>query len=111
MFENDHNDVKYNHNLLKNIKTGYILFNKLIKFINRGIKYGREVFKEHPIIFNDEIIDDIKKMYNKYVNENICLFFNEFTLKYCDLMSIIYLQLFKYLNLKYIHGENMILTL
>jgi len=50
-------------------------------------------------------------MYNKYVNENICLFFNEFTLKYCDLMSIIYLQLFKYLNLKYIHGENMILTL
>jgi len=40
MFENDHNDVKYNYNILKNIKTGYILFNKLIKFINKGIKYG-----------------------------------------------------------------------
>ena len=44
MFENDHIDVKYNYNKLKNINTGYILFDKLIHIIKKAIKKMVEKF-------------------------------------------------------------------
>ena len=62
-------------------------------------------------LFNEKIILDIKKIYDKYKNENIRFFFNEFTYKYCSLMSILHENLFKYFNLTYIIAEDMILKL
>ncbi len=111
MFNNEHIDVKNNYKKIKNIKTSYISFRKLIKMIKTNINNGEEVFRDNPIDFSQEIINDIKSIYDQLKDSNICEFFNRITLKYCELMSIIYLNLFEYLNLKYIHGEKMILNL
>ena len=109
--KDDHRYVKINYNTIRKLKTRYIIFNQFIKLIKKRIVNSKEIYINDPIIFNDIIINDILEIYKRYQNNNICLFFNEFTHKYCDLMSLIYEKLFDHLKLKFIIGENMILNL
>ena len=74
------------------MKTKEISINDFISLINKRIKSTIEIFTNEQINFNQEIIDNIKKIYDKYRDENICLFFDEFTLMFCDLISIIYIR-------------------
>jgi hypothetical protein len=111
MDKDTHNDVIDNNTKIMNMKTSDIIFDKFIKFIKKSIDSSIEIYKDTPINFNQYVIDDIKQIYENNQNNNISMFFNEFTLKHCDLMSLIYIRLFDHLKLKYINGELMMLKL
>ena len=106
-----HNYVKKNNKIIKQTNTKDISFKNFIKLINDEIISRINIDIKDIPMFNEKIMLDIKKIYDKYKNKNICLFFNEFTYKYCGLMSVIHYDLFKYLNLIYINSDNMILKL
>ena len=110
-YKNDRDDCDNNYTKLMKLKTHNMKFNNFIELINKQIENYFELDKINSIKIDDKIISDIKKIYDKYNNENVCLFFKECTLNYCDIMCLIYLKLFKYLKLDYINAERMILTL
>ena len=104
-------DCDNNYKRLMKLKTHNMQFKNFINLINKQISNYSELDNINKIKFDEKIISNIKKIYDKYENDNICLFFKEFTLNYCNIMCLIYEKLFKYLKLDYIDAERMFLTL
>jgi len=100
-----------NYEKIKNILTNKLSIDQLIIYIDNKVKESNKFYELDPIIFNSNIIESMKNIYDKYINTNICEFFKELTYKHCELMSLIYEKLFKSLDLELIFGEIMILKL
>lgn len=62
-----HNYVKKNNKIIKQINTKDISFKKFIKLIKKKIKNIINMNDNDKPIFNEKIILDIKKIYDKYV--------------------------------------------
>lgn len=98
--ERNDNHVKYNKNKLDIMKTNDLDYNILINII-------KDEYKE----LNKELENKIKKLYEKYKDQQIYIFFYKLTRKFCFIMSLIYYELFKILDLKFYDNNIMILNL
>ena len=95
--------VRENKKILDVLKTKDLLLNKFMEIILNKIISG----KYYDILGDDNkmtIKNQLKiiNLYNEYYEQSIYLFFDKFTKQYCNIMSKIYIDLFRLLNLKYI---------
>jgi hypothetical protein len=95
-----HDRVKYNYNILKNIKTKDININDINDIILSEI--------EDLNYDNNKIIKKIEQIYNKYYEKNIKLFMRSMKYKLCEIFSLTYENLFRYLGLKN-YGNNKVM--
>ena len=88
--KDDDNIVNNNKIIILSKKTSDLSFDRLILFI---------LNKDNNILTNEKLLD-IVKLYRKYKNESLCDFLAQFTRSYCDIMSLIYPDIYIYFKLK-----------
>lgn len=87
-----HNRVKHNYFILKNIQTKNYKLDNIISII---------LFEIEDLNYdNNKIIQKIKKIYDKYYEKNIKLFMKSIKYNLCEVFSLTYDNLFRFLGLK-----------
>lgn len=95
--KDDDNIVNKNKIIILSKKTSDLSFDRLILFI---------LNKDNNILTNDKLLD-IVKLYREYKNKSLCDFLANFTRSYCDIMSLIYPDIYRYFELKKIMSTEM----
>jgi hypothetical protein len=107
---NDANSVKQNYDKLKNVKTSDITFQQIIKCITLNTitnnKYKH--FSDKETIIN---LHNLTQLYDKHLNDNIMIFFNEVTRNACIMMSLMTSEIFETLKLQEYKTTSMYLNL
>lgn len=107
---NDANSVKQNYDKLKNVKTSDIAFQQIIKCITLNTitnnKYKH--FSDKETIIN---LHNLTQLYDKHLNDNIMIFFNEVTRNACIMMSLMTSEIFETLKLQEYKTTSMYLNL
>jgi len=108
--ESDNNILIKNKKILDKLKTSNLLFDSLIYLIFKKIFET----KIHTIILGSEnFINSLHNITNIYIankEEPIYVFFNQLTINECNIMCLIYNDLYKMLNLEYFSSNSMILN-
>lgn len=89
----EHKIVKKNKEKLINLKTKDISFDLLKNIIIKEVKNKQKDM--------NKLIEQVKKIYNKYLDDNIMNFFKELKYWSCVLFSLIHSELILLLELKY----------
>ena len=88
----DHLNVKTNYISLKNIKTKDVNIINIIDIINLQMTNNNKDYREN-------IIQNVKILYDKYQNNGVKKFIKSIKYKMCDIFSIIHMALYAYLNM------------
>jgi hypothetical protein len=109
--DTDNNILIQNKKILDKLKTSNLIFDSLMFLIFDTIVKT----KSHTLILGHEkFINSVNNIINIYISNKeqpLYVFFNELTLSECDIMCLIYINLYKMLNLELFGSNSMILEL
>jgi len=100
----DREKVKSNKIILDNLKTKDLNYDKFLEIIINMIlsnKYYNLFGDDIRLLYKTQL--HLIHLYHKYYDQSIYLFFDKFTKQYCNIMSKIYFDLYKLLNLETIN--------